>query len=231
MRVCLFDIDGTLISTGGAGKAALEAALCSEFGIPTVSGKLALSGRTDRAIVGDLLRIHDLEESPQAEDRLLGAYLTHLPSSLARMQGCILPGIAALLQELAERDDVVVGLLTGNIREGARLKLEHYGLSDHFAFGGFGDLHMDRDDVAREALQEVHRRYDGQVSPDHVWVIGDTPLDIQCARCIRAKVLAVGTGWHTMDELKEHNPDLLLADLADATPLRQHLNSQAARAT
>lgn len=219
MHVCLFDIDGTLISTGGAGKAALEAALASEFGIPHPIGKLTLSGRTDRAILRDLFRLHELEETPETFGRLRDAYLRHLPGCLARISGCVLPGIAALLEQLRQREDVAVGLLTGNIREGARLKLGHYGLAQHFEFGGFGDEHLDRDDVAREALGEVRRRFDGTVTPDRIWVVGDTPLDVRCARSIGAKAIAVGTGWHTLEELAEHQPDLLVADLADAGPL------------
>src|SRR5205085_6726418 len=117
------------------------------------------------------------------------------------------------------REDVAVGLLTGNIRAGARVKLGHFGLFDYFALGGFGDHHFDRDDVAREAWDEIHRRFNGRVAAERVWVIGDTPLDVRCARCIGAKAVAVATGWHSRDELAEHAPDLLLTDLSDPQPL------------
>jgi phosphoglycolate phosphatase-like HAD superfamily hydrolase len=219
MVVCLFDIDGTLISSGGAGKTALEKALASEFGIDSPIDRLQLSGRTDRAIVRDLFEMHSLAPSPDNWQRLLAGYLRHLPACLASHQGRVLPGIAALLDHLRERDGVVVGLLTGNVRDGARLKLGHYGIEHHFAFGGFGDLHLDRDDVAREALAAVHSRFNGTVTPEEIWVIGDTPLDVRCARCIGARVAAVGTGWHSRDELAAARPDLLLDDLSDPTPL------------
>jgi phosphoglycolate phosphatase-like HAD superfamily hydrolase len=219
MHVCLFDIDGTLISSGGAGKAALEMALAHEFGITRPIDKLELSGRTDRAITRDLFRMHTLEESPDNWQRLVAAYLRHLPACLSRCAGRVLPGIAALLEQLSRRSDVAVGLLTGNIRAGARVKLGHFGLFDYFAFGGFGDLHFDRDDVAREALAAVHQRWNGTVSPDRLWVIGDTPLDVRCARSIGANAIAVTTGWHSREELEEHAPDLLLTDLADPSPL------------
>jgi phosphoglycolate phosphatase-like HAD superfamily hydrolase len=219
MHVCLFDIDGTLIATGGAGKAALEAALASEFGIDRLIDRLQLSGRTDRAIVRDLFRLHGLAESSDNWRRLRTAYLGHLPVCLARNQGRVLPGIVGLLDHLRERDDVAVGLLTGNIRDGARIKLGHFDLHHHFAFGGFGDEHWDRDDVAREALAAVRGRLNGQVDLAKVWVIGDTPLDIQCARAIGVRVAAVATGWHSSEELAVAGPDLLLADLADPTPL------------
>ncbi|HMF11969.1 MAG TPA: HAD hydrolase-like protein [Gemmataceae bacterium] len=219
MHVCLFDIDGTLISSGGAGKAALAAALRAEFGVDHFVEQVQLSGRTDRAIVRDLFRLHDIEDTPAARERFFSAYLARLPDCLARLKGAVLPGIASFLQYLSERDDVAVGLLTGNVRAGARLKLGHYKLWHHFAFGGFGDHHHDRDQVAQEALREIHTRFDGTTPPDRVWVIGDTPLDVRCARCIGVRSLAVATGWHTLEELTACKPDLALADLSDPTPL------------
>jgi phosphoglycolate phosphatase-like HAD superfamily hydrolase len=219
MHVCLFDIDGTLISSGGAGKAALEAALASEFGVGPATERLQFSGRTDRAIIRDLFAMHLLEDTPENRRRLVDSYLRHLPACLARGSGRILPGIAELLAALRERGDVAVGLLTGNLRAGARVKLGHFGLFDHFAFGGFGDEHYDRDDVAREALEAVHRHCNGAVCADRVWVIGDTPLDVRCARAIGARAVAVATGWHTRDELAACVPDLLLDDLSDPGPL------------
>jgi phosphoglycolate phosphatase len=218
MHVCLFDIDGTLISSGGAGKAALERALAAEFGVTHSIEKLQLSGRSDRAIMLDLFRLHAIDDRPDDWQRLTAAYLRHLPDCLASHNGRILPGITALLDELRRRN-IPVGLLTGNIRAGAKVKLGHFGLYDHFAFGGFGDHHLDRDDIARDALAEVQARWNGQHSPERIWVIGDTPLDIRCARAIGAKAAAVATGWHSMDELAAHEPDLLLTDLSDATAL------------
>lgn len=217
MHICLFDIDGTLIASGGAGKAALEAALAEEFGIPRVMDKLQLSGRTDRAIIADLFRLHVIDDTPENHERLRDAYLHHLPNHLHL--GRVLPGIAELLDHLAERQDVAIGLLTGNVRAGAKVKLGFFGLYDYFAFGGYGDHHLDRDDVAREALAEVRRQFNGSVQPERIWVIGDTPLDIRCARSIGARAVAVATGWHSLTELAEHQPDLLLADLSNPVPL------------
>jgi phosphoglycolate phosphatase-like HAD superfamily hydrolase len=219
MHVCLFDVDGTLISSGGAGKAALEAALASEFGIDHLIEKLQLSGRTDRAITRDIFQLHAIEETPANWQRLIEGYLRHLPRCLATFKGRVLPGIKALLEQLSSREDVALGLLTGNVRAGAKVKLGHFGLYDHFSFGGFGDHHLDRDDVAREALAEVRQRLNGHCDTSRIWVIGDTPLDVQCARAIGARSLAVATGWHSLEELAGHQPDLLLADLADPMPL------------
>jgi len=219
MHVFLFDIDGTLISTGGAGKAALEQALATVFGVGELSDQLLFSGRTDRAIVADLFRLHGIEETAEARQQLFEAYLGHLPDCLTRIHGRVLPGIASFLDHLTAQDDATVGLLTGNIRAGARLKLGHYQLLHHFVFGGFGDHHHNRDDVAREALREVRHRFDGTVSAERIWVIGDTPLDVGCARSIGARAAAVATGWHTLDELQAAGPDVALADLSDPMPL------------
>jgi phosphoglycolate phosphatase-like HAD superfamily hydrolase len=219
MRVCLFDIDGTLISSGGAGKAAMEAALLAEFGVPELRGQVQFSGRTDRAIAHDLFRLHAIEPTPANWKRFIAAYLDLLPGCLSRHQGRVLPGIAALLEQLAAQGGFAIGLLTGNVRDGARLKLGHYQLFHHFAFGGFGDLHLDRNEVAREALAAAIDHVQTEVSLDRVWVIGDTPLDIRCARSINARVACVATGWHSLEELAAEQPDLLLTDLADAAPL------------
>ena len=219
MHVCLFDIDGTLLRSGGAGKAAMEAALASEFGTPSSAADVPFSGRTDRAIAQDLFALYGLDNSPANWRRFVRGYLKHLPSCLARYQGLVLPGVAELLRDLANRPKVAVGLLTGNIRDGARLKLGHYGLFDYFRFGGFGDHHLDRDAVAQEALAAVCAHCNGAVDCGRVWVIGDTPLDIRCARAIGARAVAVATGWHDLETLTAERPDLVLTDLSDPAPL------------
>ena len=214
MIACLFDIDGTLLASGGAGKAALELAFTEEFGV-ALCVQVPYSGRTDRAISRDLLRLHDINDTPDNCEKLLTGYLARLPASLRDHDGRVLPGILTLLAELQQRDNVALGLLTGNVRAGARVKLGHYGLFEKFAFGGFGDRHYDRDDVAHEALAEARTHLKAQLALDRVWVIGDTPLDVRCARAIGAKVLAVATGIHTYEQLLESSPDLALRDLSD----------------
>ena len=223
MHVCLFDIDGTLISSGGAGKAALEDALAEVFGIPHAIEKLALSGRTDRAIVGDLFAMYGIADTAENWERLVAAYLLRLPHRLQSHQGRVLPGIAELLKTLSGREDVLVGLLTGNTRAGARTKLGFFGLHDFFHCGGYGDLHLDRDDVAREAVSAAQERLNVALRLDRVWVLGDTPLDVRCARAVGARVVAVATGWHSPEELAAHAPDLLLTDLSDPTAFLDRL--------
>jgi len=214
MKVCLFDIDGTLLSSGGAGKAAIEKAFHQQFGVE-VTTQVTYSGRTDRAIARDLLKHHGIDYTADNWLKLRAAYLQLLPETLARHQGLVLPGISRLLTTLNERG-IHLGLLTGNIRDGARVKLSHYGLFEHFRFGGFGDHHYDRDEVAREALAAVRQQFADRIALERIWVIGDTPLDVRCARAIGARVAAVATGYHSLDELRGANPDLLLSDFSDA---------------
>lgn len=219
MPVLLFDIDGTLVRTGGAGKAAMEAALRDEFGVREIRDTVPYSGRTDRAIGRDLLRVHGLDATPENQARLQAAYLAHLPPHLTRLGGEVCPGINPLLAELRTRSGVVLGLLTGNVRAGANTKLSHFGLWDFFACGGFGDEHFERDDVARSAVAEVHKHLGRDIDAGDVWVIGDTPLDVQCARAVGAKVVAVATGWHPIEELAGHSPDFVFADLSNPAEL------------
>jgi phosphoglycolate phosphatase-like HAD superfamily hydrolase len=222
MQILLFDIDGTLVRTGGAGKAAMEAGLQTTFGVVELIEGVPYSGRTDRAIARDLLSLHGIEPTPANQTRLQEAYLTHLPQHLHQIGGIVCPGIGDLLRQLQSRDDVLLGLLTGNVRRGAKHKLGHFGLWEFFACGGFGDEHYDRDDVARQAVTEVTRHLGKPVEAQDVWVIGDTPLDVQCARAIGAKVVAVATGWHSVEELASHQPDFLLGDLANPDVLLEH---------
>jgi phosphoglycolate phosphatase-like HAD superfamily hydrolase len=219
MHVCLFDIDGTLLNTGGAGQAAMEAAMQSEFKANTSVEGIYTVGRTDRAILNDLFAYHGIEHDEITWRRFLDAYLEHLPQYLAKLEGLVLPGIRALLKQLSEREDVAVGLLTGNYRESARLKLEHYKLFDHFEFGGFGDVHFNRDDVAHDAMREVHRHLNGSVSTERVWVIGDTPADVRCGRAIGANVVAVGTGVFSKKDLEPTPPDYYFDDFSNPQSL------------
>lgn len=214
MITLLFDIDGTLVHTGGAGGAALRSAFRDLFRMPRPRD-VEYSGRTDRAIGHSMLEINAIEKSDENWIRLRNEYLGQLPNFLPRCRGHVLPGINALLERLSQFEEVTLGLLTGNLREGARLKLEHYGLNSHFAFGGFGDEHLDRNHVAEAAVAAARSHSPESFDPKRVWVIGDTPLDVRCARWIEARVLAVATGTHSSDELITCKPDLLAKDLSD----------------
>ncbi len=213
MIVLLFDIDGTLISTGGAGQTALDSAFAEEFGI-TRAKPVPISGRTDRSIVKDFFQMHAVDETPANLQRFRDTYVRHLPHTLRQRPGRVLPGIHELLTSFQGRSDVALGLLTGNVYEGARIKLEHYSMFHYFKFGGFGDESLDRNHVAEIALASARQHVNHQLTLERTWVIGDTPLDIRCARWIGVKVCAVATGMHKFEDLAAENPDLILADLS-----------------
>lgn len=222
MRVILFDIDGTLITTGGAGRDALHTALATEFAISDPY-QVDLSGRTDRGICRELFEAHNIEHTPENWTRFRDAYLVGLQHHLESRPGRVLPGVRELVSGLKKVPQVALGLLTGNVRDGARRKLSHYGLHEHFVFGGFGDLHHDRDDVAREALAAAQQHCGAGLCPDNVWVIGDTPLDIRCARAIGAKVIAVATGSFTAEQLHPYQADLVVEDLGETLQMLEIL--------
>lgn len=222
MYAILFDIDGTLINSRGAGRAAIRSAMRERFGIENPR-EVPLHGCTDRGIAENLFELHEVESTEENFARFRESYLDHLPRSLPQRNGFVLPGVKTLVQSLAQRPDVALGLLTGNVRAGARIKLEHFELFHFFEFGGFGDQHLDRDDVAREAREEVRKHLNGRSNGDRVWVIGDTPADVKCARAINARVLAVSTGGSTADDLRRTEPDIFLEDLSDPTELLELL--------
>ncbi|MFN0199425.1 MAG: HAD family hydrolase [Planctomycetaceae bacterium] len=224
MHICLFDIDGTLLNTGGAGQDAMLAALAEVFGITRPVENIPMAGRTDRAITHDLFRFFDLEHHPENWDRFVATYLRLLPQYLKIRSGLVLPGIYPLIEILSARNDVQLGLLTGNFREGARLKLSHYNLFHHFGFGGYGDHHHDRDDVAREALGVAQQTHADNVNLAKVWVIGDTPADIRCGRAIGANAVAVATGHFSTDELHSHNPHHVFSDFSNPQCFVELLN-------
>lgn len=219
MIVCLFDIDGTLVHTRGAGTGALAAAMAAAFGVAAPVASVPVHGRTDRAICSDLFAAHAIESTEDNWTAFRTAYLESLGQMLSTRDRAALPGVRELLDELHRRPDVRLGLLTGNNRAGAEIKLRHYGLDHFFEFGGFGDTHHDRDDVARSALQNARESLADPIDPKQLWVIGDTPADIQCGRAIGARVAAVATGQHTLEELQRSQPDLALESLAEWSAL------------
>lgn len=213
MHALLFDIDGTLLRSGGAGQAAMERALETVFGVTAPTEGFQAAGRTDFAITTDLLDFHGLENSEENRERFIDGYLRHLPETLSAREGLILPGVQELLEALAKRPTVHLGLLTGNLHKGAAVKLTHYEMLSPFRFGGFGDEHHSRDDVARSAVTAAESALGRK--PDSIWVIGDTPADIQCGRAIGATVVAVATGIFSAEVLSEAEPDYLFEDFSD----------------
>jgi phosphoglycolate phosphatase-like HAD superfamily hydrolase len=212
----LWDIDGTLISSGGAGMAALKNALHKSFNINGLIDDIDCSGRTDPWIIRQIFAKFDLPATPENFARLFDAYFAALPEELRNPGARILPGVKAILERADARDDLAQGLLTGNIRRGAELKLSHHRLWHHFPFGAFSDDSEVRDELGHYALRRAREKHGVDFPPDRVWIVGDTPRDIACARAIGANCLAVATGGHSVATLAAHSPEAVLQDLADA---------------
>ncbi|WP_367872254.1 HAD family hydrolase [Luteolibacter sp. Populi] len=214
-RLWLFDIDGTLVDTGGAGMRALQEATAECFG--GEGPALDLAGSTDLGVLAGILAHFDLDHGAAEEDRFFAAYLRHLEQHLAQggFPGRVLPGAAELLDELAKRGDVTVGLLTGNIAAGAGAKMRHYGLDRHFAFGAYGCDHADRNLLGPVALERAAVHAGCGFSPEETLVIGDTPKDIACAKAMGARCLAVATGKFSAEQLRAAGADRVVLGLDD----------------
>lgn len=210
----LWDIDGTLLASAGAGLRALRVGLKSVFQIDDPLDDLDWAGRTDRFIIAQIFEKCGIPPSPENFERYVMGYADALPTELAR-GASVLPGVLEILQTAAAREDVVQGLLTGNVRRGAEIKLAHHGLWDFFAFGAFADDSPNRNELGPHALRRAAEHAKHIFQPDRVWIIGDTPHDIACGRAIQANTLALPTGHHTAEELAQHHPTALLPDLRD----------------
>ena len=222
-RLFLFDIDGTLITSGGAGEAALIAAMDQRFGVVEDFAGISLAGATDALIARALLKKHGIEQSPENITALLDAYLHQLSSRVSMHAGRVLPGIVPLLDALKARPEAVLALLTGNLVKGAKIKLTHYGVWDYFEFGAFADDHYDRNELGKFAQARAAEIHGITFAPDQIFVIGDTPRDIECGRAIGAKTVAIATGDYTSHQLGDHSPDFLFEDLLDTTAVLKAL--------
>jgi phosphoglycolate phosphatase-like HAD superfamily hydrolase len=211
----LWDIDGTLIRSGGAGMRALAVALDSAFGIRGSTDSIEYSGRTDRWIMRQIFSRFGLPATEENFALYAAAYFAALPGQMRSLNACVLPGIRPILDGAIARGTVGQGLLTGNMRQGAATKLGYHGLWDYFPFGAFADDSELRDELGPHALRRARERYGVDFPPESVWVIGDTPMDIACARPIGANSLAVATGIHSAAELAGHRPTALLENLGD----------------
>ena len=214
-RLLLFDIDGTLIHSGGAGIEALKVVLKERFGIDDDLAGIEIAGMTDSGIVISILNKHKIPATPENVASFLDSYVHFLSLELPRRQGRLLPGVLELLEKLQSRKHVVLALLTGNVSRGAQLKLEHYGVWHFFEFGAFADDHHDRNQLGQFARARAKEKHGREFSAAEIDVIGDTPRDIACGKAIGARTIAVATGTWTREQLAEHDPDFLIEDLSD----------------
>ncbi len=218
MILVLFDIDGTLISTDGAGLRAFCRAMDAVFGIEINAKAISPDGKTDPLILKEFLRHYNSMDrwSPVSEKNLFAKYLEFLEDEMILTQNAnrvrILSGVSNLMDALSVQSGFAIGLATGNLESGARIKLGKAGLFKYFRYGGFGSDSEDRTKLIRIGIQ----RGEQVVSPDSVggvYVIGDTPFDVIHGRAAGARVIAVASGRYSVEELRNCNPDMVLPDL------------------
>ena len=217
IKLLLFDIDGTLVLSGGAGLRAMKLAFEEVFGIRDAMADVPMAGRTDTWIFSHVARRHALPLDESTRQRFHDAYVAHLAREV-RLPGPrkgTMPGVGPLLEALAPRKDVYLALLTGNFESGARIKLEYFDLWRYFACGAFGDHVEERNRLLPIALERVRAAGGPDADPSDVVVIGDTPLDVAVAVAGGAKSIAVATGSHDVPALRDSGADVVLADLGD----------------
>lgn len=212
-KVLLFDIDGTLVLTGGAGVRAMTMAFDELFSISDAFRGLPMNGRTDASILATAAAAHAIPESELG--RFPDVYLGHLARELEQPgpRKGVMPGVRALLDALAARDDAYLALLTGNYERAAQMKLEYFGLWRYFPCGAFGNDAPERNALFPRALARICECGGPVVDPGEAVVIGDTPLDVACGVAAGARSIAVATGSHSVDELRA--ADVVFADLSD----------------
>lgn len=215
-RIVVFDIDGTLVRTGGAGRRAFVLAVEEVLGHPIDDSDFSFAGRTDVSICRGLLARGGVEEIDSGLlDRVFARYLVHLEHELTTTESFRLcAGVADLLEALSRIPEFRIGLLTGNIEIAARRKLGHMGIDRYFPFGAFGSDEEDRDLLVPVVRERAGRLYGEEAARAPVVVVGDTPLDIRCARAGGARVLAVASGTFDRAGLQPHAPDVLMDDLS-----------------
>jgi phosphoglycolate phosphatase len=228
MRLVLFDIDGTLLLARGAGRRALTAALRDVYGTAGDIDAYNLGGQTDPRIVFDVLEAAGLAREAVRErlDECFEAYARGLAAEIGDGGSVVtLPGVADLVRRLHGDPAVLLGLLTGNIEAGARIKLEPTGLLPYFRLGAYGSDHLDRRQLPSLAARRAHALVGVPFSPHDVVVIGDTPRDVECARHFGAIAVAVATGQYTREALAAELPDLLFDDFRDVESVLPRLLS------
>lgn len=219
MRLVLFDIDGTLLNSAGMGRASMQRALGMIFGSPG-NPSYRYDGKTDKQIVRDVMRMegHSDEHIDARMDELIELYLDGLRAGAKSGKFNVRPldGVLEILDALEPRDDVVLGLLTGNVEPGARIKLQAAGIDpDRFRVNAFGSDHEHRPALPAIARRRAGEHLGLELAGERLVVIGDTPADIECGRSLGAKAIGVASGHYTVEQLREHNPYAAFPSLAN----------------
>jgi phosphoglycolate phosphatase len=216
MELVLFDLDGTILLSGGAGARAVNRACEKIHGIANVMDEIMPDGKTDIAILREIFKIVEKDFLPDQIDCLFREYLLFLKDEVANsLEYRVMPGIPELIKALSEREDIIIGIATGNIEEAALIKLERSDLGDYFKFGGFGSDFESREELIRIAIERGKLFLNREREFERVFVIGDTPLDIIHAREAGAKTVAVATGSYSVSDLEKYNPDYLFENFSN----------------
>src|SRR5262245_58635611 len=215
MKLLLFDVDATLISTGGASLRALDRAFKKLLDLESAMLDIAPHGKTDPAIVREVFQKR-MKEQSATEDviaEVIEMYVEYLRDEVERSETYnVLPGIRDVLDEMQARTDVLMGLATGNVESGARIKLQRAGLNEYFSFGGYGSDAEDRTDLVRRAAERAARRHGSQIAGSDTFVIGDTPRDIEAGKRAGFKTVGVATGQYSVDQLQDSGADLAISN-------------------
>ena len=218
MSLLFFDIDGTLLLSGGAGVRAMTRAFEQVFGVAEAFDGILVAGHTDTYLLSQALKRVGIADTPAAHQTVRDAYHQVLRDEIVQPgtgRYGVMPGVVDLLSELQRRQSVHLALLTGNYEPAARIKLSHFGLSEYFAWGVFGDESHDRNVLARLAMTRARERSIPAEACARAVVIGDTPHDIACARASGARAVAVATGSYSLEQLRESGADVVFDDLRD----------------
>lgn len=216
-QIILFDIDGTLIDSNGAGREALNRAFAKAYSWKNSLTGISLHGKTDPDIVETVYREQrETPPTPAELARLYGLYLLELRGTLQKADRFrVLPGVGRLLARLSVRENTFIGLATGNIEKGARAKLGRAGLNHRFSFGGFGSDAVERSDIVQAAVGRGMALLPDGARPS-IWLIGDTPRDVEAGKAVGLKTIAVATGGADAETLRATEPDYFFDDLSDS---------------
>jgi len=217
VSLVLFDIDGTLLLSGGAGVRAMTMAFDALFGLPDAFAGIPVAGHTDTFLISHALTRAQLPDTPEVHARFRDAYLPVLQQEIAKPgtgRRGVMPGVEVLLAAL-QHAPFHLALLTGNYEAAARIKLAHFGIDAHFEWGIFGEESADRNDLGRAAMVRARERGIPAPTRERTIIVGDTPHDIACAHAAGARSLAVATGSHSVEVLRAAGAEMVVADLQD----------------
>ncbi|MCX7914124.1 MAG: HAD hydrolase-like protein [Thermodesulfovibrionales bacterium] len=226
MKLVLFDIDGTLVNTGGAGSRALSIVFKNLFSITDAFRNISMAGKTDIQIIKEGLKAHRLPINDHIVNDAIKLYIEILNIEINNDRKYIMPGVTEVLETINNQTNFYcLGLLTGNVEEGARIKLKAFNLDRFFKFGAFGSDDEDRNKLLPFAIKRFSEIYNRQIKFKDCVIIGDTPRDIECAKSHDAFCIAVATGPYELEHLQKAGADIVMKDLSNTTEFFESLRN------